>query len=131
MQSDLYSLSRLQFTCTGRQSTSKQERAFFWDSQRGVDDPIEAMFDEKNFEHKKRVRLEKNNDGSLEHELLTFIDTVNEDRPAFQFFRAEKNKVAPTFSCCPYNSLHTTFACMCRASILKSRIANRLPKDAP
>ena len=29
---------------------------------------------------------------ALEHELLTFIDTVNEDRPAFQFFRAEKTK---------------------------------------
>ena len=31
------------------------------DSQRGVDDPIEAMFDEVNFKHNKRVRLEKNN----------------------------------------------------------------------
>ena len=62
------------------------------DSQKGVDDPIEAMFDEIHFEHNKRVRLEKNNDGSLEHELLTFIDTVNEDRPAFQFSRAEKTK---------------------------------------
>ena len=55
------------------------------DSKRGVDDPIEAMFDEVNFEHNKRVRLEKNNDGSLELENLTFIDTVNEDRPASVF----------------------------------------------
>ena len=62
------------------------------DSQRWVDDPIEAKFDEVNFEHNKRVRLEKNSDGSLEHELFTFIDTFNEDRPAFQFFRAEKAK---------------------------------------